>query len=54
MTKLEIDQASKYIAQVIPYSEHSTIHEMAYAITQDLTEYETICANVDLLLEGKI
>ena len=51
MTHQEIEQAIKDIAQAAPYQEHSIIHDMAYELTKDLTEYETICANVDILLD---
>ena len=51
MTHEEIEQAIKDIAQAAPCQEHSIIHDMAYELTQDLTEYETICASVDILLD---
>ena len=54
MTQQEINQAIKDIAQAVPHQEHGMIHDMAYELTKDLTEYETICANVDILLDEEL
>jgi len=54
MTHQEIEQAIKDIAAAAPCQEHSIIHDMTYELTQDLTEYETICANVDILLNEEV
>jgi len=51
MTQQEIEQAIKDIAQAVPHQEHGMIHDMAYELTQDLTEYMNIVNNVDILLD---